>query len=215
MISILLVDDHPLVLQGVRDLFLSQADFDVIGQETDALRAVETAVKLNPSVMVLDLMMPGLNGLDVIKQVVRRCPHIRIVVLSMHANPSYVWEALRSGAIAYVLKSAKSEELVHAVREASSGRRYLSPPLSNIEVDEYSRRAQQSQFDPYEMLTNRERQVLQMAAEGLTSSQIAEKLKIGIRTVETHRAHILRKLHIHSQTELVRYAIQRGIVASD
>lgn len=215
MISILLVDDHPLVLQGVRDLFLAQADFHVVGQETDALRAVETAVELSPSVMVLDLMMPGLNGLEVIKQVVRQCPGTRIVVLSMHANPAYVFEALRNGAIAYVLKSGKSEELIHAVREASKGRRYLSPPLSNVEVDEYSRRAKQSQFDPYEMLTNRERQVLQMAAEGLTSSHIAEKLKIGIRTVETHRAHLLRKLHLHSQTELVRYAIQRGIIESD
>jgi DNA-binding NarL/FixJ family response regulator len=215
MISILLVDDHPLVLRGLRDLFLTQADFLVVGQETDALRAAKTAAELSPSVMVLDLMMPGLNGLEVIKQVARHRPGTRIVVLSMHANPAYVWEALRSGAIAYVLKSAKSEELIHAVREASKGRRYLSAPLSNVEVDEYSRRAQQSQFDPYEMLTNRERQVLQMAAEGLTNSQMAKSLKIGTRTVETHRANLLRKLNLHSQTELVRYAIQRGIVASD
>jgi DNA-binding NarL/FixJ family response regulator len=215
MISILLVDDHPLVLRGLSDLFLTQANFLVVGQETDALRATEKAVELSPNVMVLDLMMPGVNGLEVIKQVAKQCPSTRIVVLSMHANPAYVWEALRNGAIAYVLKSAKSEELIHAVREASKGRRYLSPPLSNVEVDEYSRRAQQSQFDSYEMLTNRERQVLQMAAEGLTNSQIAERLKIGIRSVETHRANLLRKLNLHGQTELVRYAMQRGIVASD
>ena len=212
MISILLVDDHPLLLRGLHDLFRTQVDFHVIGEETDATRVVASADALKPSVIVLDLMMPGVNGLELIKQVLKHDAGMHIVVLSMYASPGYVWTALRNGALAYVLKSATAEELIRAVREASQGRRYLCRTLSKIDIDGYARRAQQSDFEPYEMLSNRERQVLQFAAEGLTNSDIAERLKIGVRTVETHRANLLRKLDLHGQTELVRYAIRMGIV---
>lgn len=213
MISVLLVDDHPVVLRGLSDLFEAHEGFSVVGRETDALQVVETVKRLKPNVIILDLMMPSLSGMDLIRQVARQCPDTRIVVLSMHSNPAYVWEALRHGAMAYVLKCADAELLVHAVREAVKGRRYLSPPLSEQDMENYASAARQEPFDPYEMLTNREKQILHMAAQGQSNGQISSTLKISVRTVETHRAHFLSKLNLHSQTELVRYAIQRCLVS--
>jgi len=215
MISVLLVDDHPVVLRGLCDLFEAQEDFSVVGRETDSLRVVKTVKRLKPNVIILDLMMPGLSGMDLIKQVAQQCPDTRVVVLSMHSNPAYVWEALRNGAMGYVLKCADAELLIHAVREAVKGRRYLSPPLSESGMENYASAARQEPFDPYEMLTNREKQILHMAAQGQTNGQISSMLNISVRTVETHRAHFLSKLNLHSQTELVRYAIQRGLVSPD
>lgn len=215
MISVLLVDDHPVVLRGLRDLFTAQGDFRVVGVEAGAARVVRKTKLLKPDVAILDIMMPDLNGMDLIRQVATQCPDTRIVVLSMHANPAYVWTALHSGALGYVLKCADAELLIHAVREAVDGRRYLSPPLSENDMEEYASAIRQAPFDPYEMLTNREKQILRMAAQGHSSAQISEKLNISVRTVETHRAHFLHKLNLHGQTELVRYAIQRGIVSSD
>lgn len=156
--------------------------------------------------------MPGMSGMEIIREVVQRHPDTRIVVVSMQLNVVYVWETLRNGALAYVLKCVDGEELVHAVREANARRRYLSPPLSENEPEEYARQVQQHDLDPHDMLMNRERQVLRLAAEGNTSSQIAEQLHIGIRTIESHRASLLHKLGLCNQTELVRYAIQRGII---
>ncbi|MGB7541435.1 MAG: response regulator transcription factor [Burkholderiales bacterium] len=215
MISILLADDHPLVLRGLHDLFEAQEGFSVVGQETDALRIFESVKRLRPDVLVLDLMMPGLNGMEIILQVTRQCPDTRVVVLSMHANPAYVSEALRHGAIGYVLKGADAEELIRAVREAVKGQRYLSPPLSESDMENYRLEAREGVLDPYDMLTNREKEVLQLSAEGHTVGQIADKLHIGVRTAETHRANMLRKLDLHSQTGLVRYAIQRGIISAE
>lgn len=215
MISVLLVDDHPIVLRGLQELFTAQGDFRVVGVESGAAQVVQTTKRLKPDVAILDLMMPDLNGMDLIRQVATQCPDTRIVVLSMHANPAYVWTALHNGALGYVLKCADAELLILAVREAVAGRRYLSPPLSESDMEEYAFAIRQAPFDPYEMLTNREKQILRMAAQGHSSAQISAKLNISVRTVETHRAHFMHKLNLHGQTELVRYAIQRGIVSSD
>ena len=212
MISILLADDHPVILRGLRGLFEAYDDLRIVGEETDARKVVEAVARLEPDVLVMDLMMPGMSGMEIIREVAQHHPDTRIVVLSMHSNVAYVREALRNGALAYVLKCADSEELIHAVREVNARRRYLSPPLSENELEEYARQAQQHGLDPHDMLTNRERQVLRLAAEGNTSSQIAEQLHIGIRTVESHRASLLHKLGLRNQTELVCYAIQRGII---
>jgi len=212
MISILLADDHPVILRGLRGLFGAYDDLRIVGEETDARKVVESVARLEPDVLVMDLMMPGMSGMEIIREVAQHHPDTRIVVLSMHSNVAYVWEALRNGALAYVLKCADSEELVRAVREVNARRRYLSPPLSENELEEYARQAQQHGLDPHDMLTNRERQVLRLAAGGNTSSRIAEQLHIGIRTVESHRASLLHKLSLRNQTELVRYAIQRGII---
>lgn len=212
MISILLADDHPLILRGLGDLFTASEDLRVVGEESDARRVVESVARLMPDVLVLDLMMPGMSGMEIIRQVAQSHPNTRIVVLSMHANVAYVWEALRNGALVYVLKCVESEELIFAVREAGARRRYLSASISELELEEYALKVQQRGLDPHDMLTKRERQVLRLVAEGNTSARIAQQLHIGIRTVETYRASLLAKLDLHNQTELVRYAIQRGLI---
>lgn len=210
---ILLADDHHIVREGFRALLQSEPDFEIVGETGDGLETVRLVEQHKPQVLVVDLMMPGLNGLEVARQVTQRFPRTRIVVLSMHANEAYVLEALKNGASAYVLKEASAAELVRAVREALAGRRYLSPPLSEPAIDSYIARAKNSDsLDLYDTLTNREREVLQLAAEGHTNGEIASRLFISPRTVETHRANVMHKLGLRSQTELVRYALQRGIL---
>lgn len=212
MISILLADDHPLIVRGVSDLLSACPDLRVVGEECDARKVLEAVGRLAPDVLVLDLMMPGMSGMEMIRQVAQSHPDTRIVVLSMHANVAYVWEALRNGALAYVLKCAESEELIRAVREAAERRRYLGSSISRRQLEDYALKVQQRGLDSYDMLTRRERQVLRLVAEGNTSAQIAQQLHIGIRTVETYRANLLAKLNLRNQTDLVRYAIKRGII---
>lgn len=212
-IRILLADDHRVVREGFRALLETEPDFEIVGETGDGLEAVRLVEQHKPQVLVVDLMMPGLNGLEVARQVAQRVPRTRIVVLSMHANEAYVLEALKNGASAYVLKDASTAELVRAVREANAGRRYLSPPLSEPAIDSYIQRARTSDsLDVYDTLTNREREVLQLAAEGHTNAEIAARLFISPRTVETHRANAMHKLGLRSHTDLVRFALQRGIL---
>jgi two-component system, NarL family, response regulator NreC len=212
-IRILLADDHQIVREGFRALLQAESDFEIAAETGDGLDAVRLAEHHKPNVLVVDLMMPGLNGLEVARQITQRLPRTRIVVLSMHANEAYVLEALKNGASAYVLKDASAADLVRAVREANAGRRYLSPPLSEPAIDSYIQRARTSDsLDLYDTLTNREREVLQLAAEGHTNAEIAARLFISPRTVETHRSNVMHKLGLRSQTELVRYALQRGIL---
>ena len=211
-INILLADDHAVVRLGVRSLFDAEANFHLVGEADDGLQVLPLVERLQPDVLVLDLMMPGLNGLEIIRQVGHRAPATRIVVLSMYANEPYVLDALQGGALGYVLKGSDSAELVRAVREAAAGRRYLSPPLSEPTIAEYAMQAQSPALDPYETLTTREREVLHLAAEGHTSPEIAKRLFISPRTVETHRGNLMRKLNLVTQTDLVRYALRRGIL---
>ena len=213
MISVFLADDHPLVLEGLRHLVGTQSDLNVVGEETEGQRACDAVRRLRPDVLIVDLKMSPMSGVEVIRQVARDAPATRIVVLSMHDEVPYVWEALHSGALAYVLKSASRDELLHAVRTVASGKRYLSAPLSEELIEAYGRQARSPGVDPLETLTRRERQVLRFAAEGMTSAEIAAMMGIGVRTVESHRASVLRKLDFQNQTELVRYAIQKGIIA--
>ena len=209
---IVLADDHGIVRQGLRALLASEPDLEVVGEASDGLQAVELTAELKPDILVLDLMMPGLGGLDVTLQVTKRSPRTRTVILSMHADEGYLLEALRNGASSYVIKGASAQELIKAVREAAAGRRYLSPPFSNASIEAYLKKAESAEKDPYETLTPREREVLHLAAEGLTTTEMAARLDISPRTAETHRAHVLRKLNLHGQTELIHYALQRGIV---
>ena len=213
-LRVVIVDDHELVRQGVRALLQPEADMEVVGQAGDGLAALEMVERLRPDVVVADLMLPGLGGLELTRQVVRRSPGTRVVVLSMHAEEPFVLGALDHGASAYVLKDAGIAELLRAIREAARGRRYLSPPLSDKAVSAYLRGKDTpgAPEDPYEGLTPRERQVLHLAAEGLANAAIAERLGISARTAETHRARVLHKLGLRNQTDLVRWAIHRGIV---
>jgi two-component system, NarL family, response regulator NreC len=212
-ITILLADDHRIVREGFRAVLEREKDFQIVGETGDGLEAVRLAEKLQPQVMVVDLMMPGLNGRDVIRQVVHRVKGTKLVVLSMHASEGYVLDAMKNGASAYVVKDASSAELVRAVREAVAGRRYLSPPLSEPAIAAYLQKADAGEAtDAYESLSNREREIFQLAAEGFTTSAIATRLFLSPRTVETHRSNFMRKLNLHSQTDLIRFALQRGLL---
>ena len=210
--TIVLADDHHVVRQGLRALLEAEPDFSVIGEAADGLEAAQLVERLKPHVLVVDLMMPSLNGLEITRQVSRRVPQTRVVILSMYANEAYVLEAFRNGAAGYVLKDASAADLVHAVREVAAGRRYLSPPLSERAIEAYVQKAKAAPLDIYEILTTREREVLHLAAEGHSSPEIAARLGISPRTVETHRANLMRKLGLKTQTDLIRYAVRRGII---
>lgn len=216
-VRIILADDHEMVRQGVRALLGGEADFQVVGEAGDGLSALEMVDRLKPDILVADLTMPGLGGLELTHQALRRSPRTRVVILTMHSAEPFVLEALEQGASAYVLKDGGVAELVRAIRETVSGRRYLSPPLSDKAVAAYipSPQSVKARNDPYEQLTLRERQVLHLAAEGLRNPAIAERLGISVRTAETHRARVLGKLGLRSQTELVRWALRRGVVTLD
>jgi two-component system response regulator NreC len=212
MTSIVLADDHHVVRQGLRALLQAEPDFRIVGEAADGLVTLRMVEEMQPDVLVLDLMMPGLSGLEVTRQLTERSVATRVVILSMYANEAYVLEALRHGAVGYVLKRSTADELVRAVREVLTGRRYLSAPLSERAIQTYLDKAREAPPDAYEMLTARERQVLHLVAEGHTSAEIASQLSISPRTVEMHRANLMRKLELRSQADLIRFAIQRGIL---
>jgi two-component system, NarL family, response regulator NreC len=212
MTTIVLADDHALVREGLRTVLAGEGDWFMVGEAADGLAAVALVEQLQPNVLIVDLMLPALSGLEVIRQVRKRVPRTQIVALSMHASESYVLAALRNGAAAYVLKEASSTEIVQAVREVLAGRRYLSPPLSQYALDAYIEKAKGAPLDPYETLTTREREVLHLVAQGTTTPAIAARLGLSPRTVETHRTNLMRKLGLRSQTDLIRYALQRGLI---
>jgi two-component system response regulator NreC len=212
MTSIVLGDDHPVVRKGLRAILEGEPDLEVVAEAGDGLQTVRLVERLKPDVLLVDLMMPGMNGLEVARQVTTRSPGTRIVLLSMHATEGYVMEALRSGAAGYVLKDASADDLVQAIRTVVSGRRYLSPVLSERAVDTYAQKAIEAGPATHEMLTGREREVLQLVAEGHTSSEIGARLGLSPRTVETHRASLMRKLGLRTQTDLIRYALRHAIL---
>lgn len=211
-VSILLADDHQVVRLGLRALLEAEADFKIVGEASDGLEAKALAERLQPDVLVLDLMMPGLNGMEVTRQTRQLSPRTRVIILSMQANEAYVLEALRNGASGYVLKQSNMAELVQAIRQVLEGRDYLSPEFTQRAIEAYKQKAEAAAQDPYDTLTTREREVLQLAAEGHTNPQIAEKLFLSPRTVEMHRSNLMRKLGLANQTELVRYALWRGLL---
>lgn len=213
--SIVLADDHHIVRQGLRSLLDSESDFKVVGEASDGLEAIRLCEAEKPDVLVVDMVMKGMNGIEVTRRVSKSCPGTAIVVLSMYDNENYVVESLQSGAKAYVVKETTAGELVRAIREAGKGRRYLSPPLSDRAINAYLQKSRESVFDPYETLTSREREVLHMAVLGSSSSEIASRLFVSRRTVENHRASMMKKLNLHTQTQLIRFAIQRGILPAE
>jgi two-component system, NarL family, response regulator NreC len=215
MTTIVLAEDHQILREGLRVLLSAETDLRVIGEAAEGLGVADLVERLRPDLLVVDLMMPGLGGLDVIAQVRQRAPQTRAIVLSMHADESYVLAALRNGAAGYVLKNAGMDDLLRAIRAVVAGQVYLSAPLTERAMLAYVERARDSGGDSYDALTPREREVLHLVAEGYTSAEIAEKLSISPRTAEIHRTNLMRKLDLHSQTDLVRYALRRGIISLD
>lgn len=214
-LTIVLADDHGVVRAGLRALIEGELDCAVVGEAGSGPETLALVERLQPDLLVVDLMMPGLSGLEVARQVRQSTPGTRVVILSMHADESYVREALRVGVTAYVLKEALSNDFLYALQQAAAGRRYLSPPLSEKALDAYANQTAETNLDLYETLTAREREILYLAAQGMTSAEIAERLMIGVRTVDTHRASMMRKLGLHTPLDLIRYAMRRGIVSLD
>lgn len=211
--TIVLADDHVVVRDGLRRLLEEQGDFEVVGETGDGLEVLELVEKLSPDVLLLDIMLPGLNGAEVARQVCKRVPETGVLMLSMHADESYVLGSLRNGARGYVVKSAPSEELIDAVRAVALGRHFLGTEVADRAARMYAREAQRLPPDPFDSLTTRERQVLQLLAEGLSYAEAAKRLGVSARTVETHRTNLSRKLELSTPAELTRYAIRKGLVS--
>ena len=216
MIRVIVADDHHLVRQGIRMLLDKAEDIEVVAEAEDGLEAVELAERLAPDIVVMDISMPRLNGAQATELIRARLPATQVVVLSMHADETVVRQALRRGARAYVLKRAVGEELMLAVRTASRGETYLSPPIAGSILNEFLALSDETEeSSAFERLTPRERQVLQLLAEGGTNSVIARELMLSVKTVEKHRASLMSKLDIHDLTGLVRAAIKHGLVSID
>lgn len=205
--TVLLADDHQIVRQGVR-LLLEREGFDVVGEASDGHEAIGLATKLRPDVAVMDFVMPNLNGLDASVQIRRQSPSTKTILLTMHTEDQCVLEAFRRGLRGYVIKTQAGQDLVQALREVERGALYLSPGISRTVIDAYLSRADV----PADPLTPREREVLQLVAEGKTTKEIASKLGLSVKTAETHRTKIMRKLDIHETAGLVRYAIRKRLV---
>jgi DNA-binding NarL/FixJ family response regulator len=210
--TIILADDHHVVRQSFRILLEAESGFQVLGEAASGLEAINLVERLRPDVLVIDNMMPDLNGIEAVRRVKKQFPKTVIVILSMHENEAYVLEALRAGVSAYVLKKSTAQELVYAIEQGVAGHLFLSPPLSEHAIEAYLQKSQGTVLDRYDTLTAREREVLYLAAEGLNHTEIATRLSISPRTVEMHHGNLMRKLHLRNQTDLIRFALQRGIL---
>jgi DNA-binding NarL/FixJ family response regulator len=212
-VRILLADDHAMLRDGVRMVLEAHPGFEVVGTADDGAEAVALAHSLQPDIAVLDVAMPELNGLDATREIRACCPETEIVILSMHEGEDYLREALRAGAAGYVLKRAAAKELVGAIQAVQRGESYLDPALTRTLISDYVRKVDRADL-PADALTERELEVLKLVAEGFTNRQIAARLDISIKTVQSHRANLMDKLDLHDRTELVRYAIRRGLITA-
>jgi DNA-binding NarL/FixJ family response regulator len=206
-VSVLLVDDHPVFRQGLRAL-LERERFDVVGEASDGFEAIALAERLQPQIVVIDLAMPALNGIDAAREIVKKAARTKAILLTMYTEEHHVLEALRAGVKGCVSKSQAAEHLLQAIKDVSTGGVYLSPHVSGAVVQAYLAKTEL----PYEPLTPRERQVLQLIAEGKTTKETAAVLDVSVKTAETHRTNLMEKLDIHSTAGLVRYAIKRGLL---
>jgi two-component system response regulator NreC len=212
-IKILIVDDHAIVREGVRMILAKESDLEVVGEAADGQEALELVKRLQPQVVVMDISMPGMGGVEATQTIRETYPTVQVLALTMHEDETYVFQLLRAGAAGYVLKRAAAQDLVQAVRAAAKGEAFLYPSVARKVVEDYLRRVETGEErERYDGLTGREKEILTLIASGSSNQQIAEKLFISIKTVQTHRAHILEKLGLHDRTELVRYAIRKGLI---
>ncbi len=214
-ITVALAEDHAIVRHGIRVLLEAQPDIHVVGEASNGVELHELVAQLKPQIAIVDISMPGMNGLDAIPILRRETPETQIIILSMHSDESYVHQALVRGAMGYVLKGAGFSSLIEAIRSVVAGDRYLCPPLTETIINDYLQKSQPAPVNSGVPLTPREREVLKFAADGLLNKQIAARLSISPRTVEIHRARLMKKLRLDSQTGLVKYAIRQGITKSD
>jgi DNA-binding NarL/FixJ family response regulator len=210
-IRVLIADDHTLVREGIRSLLEKLPDVQVVGEATDGRDALNLLKTCQPDVVLMDISMPRLNGLDATRHMVRVMPNVRVIILSMHRSEQYVWQALEAGAAGYLLKDTDLTEVSVAINAVVRGKAYLSPEIAMHVIKEYVRRADSNESLRHP-LTPRQREVLQLMAEGATTRKIAETLKISVKTVETHRAQLMERLDIHDVAGLVRYAMRTGLV---
>jgi len=213
-LRVLLADDHNLIRAGLRLVISQEPDFQVVGEAGNGRQAVEMARELKPDVVVMDIGMPDLNGIEACRQILTDLPETHVVMLSMHSDEGYVLRALKAGARAYLLKDSAEADLARAIRAAANGKSFFSPAVAKLLLDDYIRKLERTGAeDSYELLTPREREILQLVAEGKSSKDIANLLALSVYTVETHRANILQKLNLKSVAELILYAVRKGIIS--
>ena len=212
-VRIVLADDHTIVRQGLRKLLEEQPEWEVVAEAGDGREAVRLAEQYRPDVVIVDVAMPLLNGIEATRQITKRVPETRVLVLSMHADEVYVSQILQAGATGYLLKDSADVDLVKAVGEAAHGRSFFSPAIARAMLDDYRRHpTEKGVANRYDALSEREREVFQLIAEAKTNKEIAVLLSISPSTVETHRSHIMDKLDLHSAAEIVLYAVRRGVI---
>jgi two-component system response regulator NreC len=212
-IHILLADDHTILRAGLRMMLNAQPDMEVVGEAQDGRQAIAEALRLQPDIVLMDITMPDINGIEATRQIKKLLPEVKVLVLTMHENDEYIFQALRAGASGYILKEAADTELITALHVIQSGQFYLSPTAQSVMIGDYLHRVRVGEEkDSYNSLTEREREILKLVAEGYTNNQIAERLVISPKTVDTHRTHVMDKLNLHSRAELVKYAIRRGLL---
>jgi two-component system response regulator NreC len=213
-VSILIGDDHTLMRQGLRKILEEQPDWTVIDEARNGREAVEKALELQPTVAIIDITMPLLNGIEATRQITRRAPNVRVLIVSMHSDDAYLVQALQAGARGYLLKDSADTDLVRAVASAAAGKSFFSPAIASVMLDGYVRQlTEKGVVNRYQLLSEREREVLQLVAEGRSSKEVAELLNLSPATVDTHRAHILQKLDLHNMAELVLFAVRHGIIS--
>jgi DNA-binding NarL/FixJ family response regulator len=213
-IRVIVADDHTIIRSGLKALLDREPDIEVVAEAADGRQAVQKAQELQPEVVLLDIAMPNLNGIEAARQIAAKHDRMGIIILSMHSDESYVLKALKAGARGYLLKDSSESDVMNAVRAVNAGKAYFSPEISRMMADDYLRQMEQrGAEDSYELLTSREREILQMLAEGKSNKDVANLLNLSLHTVETHRSNILQKLNLHSVPELILYAVRKGIVS--
>ena len=213
-IRVLLADDHGIVRKGLRFLLDRQPGMEVVGEAADGRDAVRLAETVAPDVVIMDVAMPSLNGIEAASQMTKRNPRIRVIMLSMHSDEDYLLSALNAGAKGYLLKDSAEEDLVRAIQSVHHGTPFFSPSIAKTMLEDYMRYLQQRNLqDSYELLTEREREVLQLLAEGKSNKEVASLLELSVYTVETHRLHLMQKLNLHNTAEIVLYAVRKKIIA--
>ena len=213
-LRILLGDDHTLLRQGLRKILQERPDWEVVAEAGNGRDAVRQALAVQPHIAILDIGMPLMNGIEATRQIVRRQPDVHVLILSMHPDEAYIIQALKAGAKGYLLKDSADTDLIRAVQAVGSGKSFFSPAVAKVMLDDYVRLlAEKGIVDRFDSLSEREREVFQLAAEGRANKEIAELLSVSLATVETHRAHLLQKLDVHNTAELVLYAVRRGVIS--